>query len=436
MGVLQTLSDAPFQVSPSSFITWLSAQGIEEDIVLLFDQHSIGELSFGLLIEDDLREMGIRRIGVRKRIISLIKKWRKHAQHTPTFPETFTSSEEISSSSSLDTVLSENVRKTEASCDLHVAQRHRCSQNCTQHSAPLSDGEGNPKLWKVAVSFLYCLFSLGVTSYVMVLAHERLPDSSKYPPLPDILLDNLPYIPWAFEAAELVGMLLAAIWCVVLICHRHRFILLRRYCSLIGTVFLLRSITMFITSLSVPGHHLSAECQPFVFDSFRERASRALDIWLGLGLTLKGVRTCGDYMFSGHTTVITMLNFFITEYTPSNSMHPLHTFTWILNVFGIFFILAAHEHYSIDVFIAVYITSRLFLYYHWLANNLYLMGRDLDRTKIWFPLFSFFEADVQGVVPAEFCNPFIDFKTWVNCQMLAFKLSAKFATPLLHEKVR
>lgn len=43
------------------------------------------------------------------------------------------------------------------------------------------------------------------------------------------------------------------------------------------------------------------------------QVSRALQIWRGFGMSLQGVRTCGDYMFSGHTVVVTMLNFLITE---------------------------------------------------------------------------------------------------------------------------
>lgn len=73
-------------------------------------------------------------------------------------------------------------------------------------------------------------------------------------------------------------------------------------------------------------------------------------------------------------------------------------------MFGIFFILAAHEHYSIDVFIAFYIASRLFLYYHTLANNQALMSNDSNRTRIWFPMFSYFESSVDGIIPNEYCS--------------------------------
>lgn len=83
-------------------------------------------------------------------------------------------------------------------------------------------------------------------------------------------------------------------------------------------------------------------------------------------------------------------------------MNWLHTFTWVLNVFGLFFILGAHEHYSIDVFIAFYISSRLFLYYHSLANNKVLFQGDHRRVKIWFPLFSYFESNIRSIVPNEF----------------------------------
>lgn len=84
----------------------------------------------------------------------------------------------------------------------------------------------------------------------------------------------------------------------------------------------------------------------------------------------------------------------------------LHTTSWVMNIFAIFFILAAHEHYSIDVFVAFYITSRLFLYYHSLANNLVLRQPDRSRTRVWFPLFSYFESSISGIVPNEYEWPF------------------------------
>lgn len=99
-----------------------------------------------------------------------------------------------------------------------------------------------------------------------------------------------------------------------------RFILLRRFFALSGTVFLLRCVTMLITSLSVPGAHL--QCQPRnsdmavpknIYKELTTKISQAYVIWRGAGMSIQGVRTCGDYMFSGHTVALTMLNFFITE---------------------------------------------------------------------------------------------------------------------------
>merc|ERR1719189_3564497 len=295
-----------------------------------------------------------------------------------------------------------------------------------------------PERWKLGIAVLYGLFVSWLTAVVMTVVHDRVPDMNKYPPLPDIILDNMPHVPWAFEMAEISGMALLSIWLVVVIFHRHRFIIARRCFAIGGTIFLLRCFTMLITSLSVPGVHL--DCKPRPYGSWASRLHEAFIIWSGAGLSLQGVRTCGDYMFSGHTVSLTLLNFFITEYT-SRRIFFLHTFTWICNIFGVFFILAAHEHYSIDVFVAFYITSRLFLYYHTLVNNRLPTYYNLSTYKesaskkseisnispynyddeneqkqilqFWFPLFTFFESGIEGgKIPNVFEYPFTiaDFK--------------------------
>lgn len=94
--------------------------------------------------------------------------------------------------------------------------------------APL---EFKPERWKTLLAFLYGLLVSWITSFVMVIVHDRVPDMEKYPPLPDIILDNVPHIPWAFEMCEFTGMILTSLWFIVVVFHKHRFILMRRCVS-------------------------------------------------------------------------------------------------------------------------------------------------------------------------------------------------------------
>ena len=111
---------------------------------------------------------------------------------------------------------------------------------------------------RTLLSIVYCFLVLIITALTMTVVHDRVPDMNRYPPLPDIFLDNMPLVPWAFYICELSASIMGFILAVVIILHKHRFILIRRICAIVGTVFLLRCVTMFLTSLSVPGVHL--EC--------------------------------------------------------------------------------------------------------------------------------------------------------------------------------
>lgn len=168
-----------------------------------------------------------------------------------------------------------------------------------------------PEFSKALLAMGYVFIVTWITALVMVIVHDRVPDMEKYPPLPDLFLDNMPHIPWAFEMCEVTGTILLSLWLGVLFFHKHRLILLRRFFALSGTVFLLRCVTMLITSLSVPGTHL--KCNPRPYGDWKTRLYNAYLIWKGAGMSIQGVRTCGDYMFSGHTVALTMLNFFVTE---------------------------------------------------------------------------------------------------------------------------
>lgn len=367
---------------------WLEERGFSQYVQLLCDQHEVDGEVLLTLTEEDLKlpPLEIITLSHVKKLYNCIKQLQKE-----------------------NGVYNSNVN---VSYQRRLPRNFYKKPSCTAHMQPQtatfsesdeidSDIENHgkkflPDYFKLFISFVYAFIASWITAFVMVLVHEKVPDMTKYPPLPDIFLDNVPLIPYAFKLAEMCGLCLCIIWMIILLLHKHRYILLRRFFSITSTVFLLRSVTMFVTSLSVPGKHL--ECQAMYHDGLKGRMMRATHIVSGLGMSLTGVQTCGDYMFSGHTAYLTLFNHFITEYT-SSKFHYLHTLSWVLNLFGIFFVLAAHEHYSIDVFIAFYITSRIFVYYHMLANTLsYWRSR---RIRYLFPMFSFFECNVPGKVPNE-----------------------------------
>lgn len=300
-------------------------------------------------------------------------------------------------------VLVELLRKVLENVDSSPEERRRKARPCCTNGLPCTNN-----LQRGVVSAFYATCVSFITAVVMTVVHDRVPDTSKYPPLPDLMLDNIPHIPWAFSMAELMIIIMGLILITVVLVHKHRWIVFRRFTAIIGTVFLLRCVTMLVTSLAVPGTHL--KCDVRVGATSEEKFAHAWKIFTHFGLSVSGVRTCGDYMFSGHTIALTLLNYFINEYTPS-TWKGLHIFTWIMNCFGMFFILAAHEHYSIDVFIAFYISSRLFLYYHSLKPP--GEGVEGERMRTFFPMYSYLEECMTGIVPNEYEMPWVSFYKWL-----------------------
>jgi len=74
----------------------------------------------------------------------------------------------------------------------------------------------------VLISFVYCSAVLFMVAVIMVIVNDRVPDREKYPPLPDLFLDNVPFIPWAFHAAEYIMIALGVTFLVILALHKHR----------------------------------------------------------------------------------------------------------------------------------------------------------------------------------------------------------------------
>ncbi|XP_076656199.1 phosphatidylcholine:ceramide cholinephosphotransferase 2 isoform X3 [Halictus rubicundus] len=274
--------------------------------------------------------------------------------------------------------------------------------------APLREEPRFPKeKWKTFLAFLFMVVNFILTTASLAMVHERVPDRNTYGPLPDVVLDNVAAQDWALNVSEVLIMILSNLAMVFIIFHKHRFIVVRRVFLLMGLLYMMRSVTMFVTVLPVASK--TYFCSPKANNTSPLLVmKRVLQLISGFGLSINGKHTyCGDYIYSGHTVVLVLSYLIIEEYSPKRCK-PIHWLAGITVLVGVIMVLVAHGHYTVDVLIAYYVTTRLWYIYHTLANNPHLKQYEPNNflTRLWwFRMFKYFEKNVGGTVPRQYDWP-------------------------------
>lgn len=87
----------------------------------------------------------------------------------------------------------------------------------------------------------------------------------------------------------------------------------------------------------------------------------------------------------------------------------MHWASMLIAFVGVAMVLLAHGHYTIDVIIAYYVTTRLFWVYHTMSNIVVLKDsspHNLLTRHWWFRPFKYFERNIKGPLPRAYDCPF------------------------------
>lgn len=271
--------------------------------------------------------------------------------------------------------------------------------------------ERYPKeIWKTILSFFFLFICVCINMMSLSLVHERLPDRNTTRPLNDIVLDNVGARDWGLAVSEYLIMISTTVAMLVVVFHKHRFIVSRRLFFIIGLLYLYRSVTMFVTVLPVSS--TTYYCSPKSNNTTPLLVIRRMFYLIsGFGLSINGKHTyCGDYIYSGHTMVLVLSYLVVAEYSP-RKLWPVHWAMWGSALLGVTFVLLAHGHYTVDVVIAYYVTTRLFWTFHSLLVTPHRGGGGggfahyMIQREWWYWLFSYLERNVRGPVPRRYDWP-------------------------------
>merc|ERR1719430_1869715 len=257
---------------------------------------------------------------------------------------------------------------------------------------------GEPLKTLLAAVFLGTGFL--ATTASLAFTHERVPETE---PLPDLFLDHVKYQDWGLDVSEMILMANTFLAVFIIMLHSHRTIILRRIWLILGLLYYYRALTMCVTVL--PKADKTYTCMP----KTPQNETTAM-MYVQRVLTI----------ISGHTMTLTLGYLAIKQYSPRRFIL-LHWASFLVALCGVIFLLLARGHYTIDVLLAYYVSSRLWWVYHTLAHNDTLKKagpHNLLANLCWWPVFRFFETKTSGPLPNRFSLPLPRrFKRWLKAKI-------------------
>ncbi|KAK9764765.1 hypothetical protein K7432_007487 [Basidiobolus ranarum] len=215
-----------------------------------------------------------------------------------------------------------------------------------------------PDILRLALSILFIIFIVYHMFLVQLLSDQRWTASRIQEPLSDLGFSTVPtltreWVPDFFVLSLLTVtlsslMYLARTWLEAIV-------ILRRFVWLTGTLYLLRSVTIIVTTLPCP-----RDCQPVQIETFREF------LWVGLTMMVGLYKTCSDNIFSGHTMIIVSC---MTMWSIYGRKKWAIACAYAHGIIGILTIIATRMHYTIDIFLAVLLTYGLYSFYFSCVNE-------------------------------------------------------------------
>lgn len=203
-------------------------------------------------------------------------------------------------------------------------------------------------MWGTAASLGYFLLASTVLTFFMNFVHARMPTGA--PPLPDIGHELIPKLSPENLGDTTMGIMLVIMLGAVAI-NKNRWQILTRFLITLGNLYLIRVVSIYVTSLPATDNHCRSEYKPI--DNIYYNTLIGL-----LSLGSKN-RHCGDLMFSGHTCLIT--NVWMTIMINWRGRHPLkillRVVQSILLLTTCYLIIATRSHYTGDIWIAFWLTS-------------------------------------------------------------------------------